>query len=113
MRVIVRLDRTTRRGRQQVGSQSRRGVTALMAMLFLMLITTLSLAMIHIAANNVQTSANYADLARAQAAAESGMRWTAHRFATMARPSDMAGTITPQIAYDLWNRSGGLRDKLR
>ena len=92
---------------------ARRGVTALMAMLFLMLITTLSLAMFHIAANNVQTSANYADLARAQAAAESGMRWTAHRFATMARPSDMAGTITPQIAYDLWNRSGGLRDKLR
>src|SRR5687768_6470224 len=82
---------------------ARRGVTALMAMLFLMLITTLSLAMFHIAANNVQTSANYADLARAQAAAESGMRWTAHRFSTMARPSDLAGTITPQIAYDLWN----------
>src|SRR3954471_11018488 len=92
---------------------TRRGVTALMAMLFLMLITTLSLAMFHIASNNVQTAANYADLARAQAAAESGMRWTAHRFATMTRPSDMAGTITPQIAFNLWDRTGGLRERLR
>src|SRR5207244_13155109 len=73
---------------------------------------TLSLAMFHIAANNVQTSANYADLARAQAAAESGLRWTAYRFATMSRPTDMAGNITPAIAYDLWNRSDGLRDRL-
>src|SRR5689334_1635715 len=85
-------------GRQALRrNASRRGVTALMAMLFLMLITTLSLAMFHIAANNVQTSANYADLARAQAAAESGLRWTAYRFSTMNRPADLAGTITPQI----------------
>ena len=112
MRVIVRPDRTTRPSRKRTGSQPRRGVTALLAMLFLMLIATLSLAMFHIAASNVQTSANYADLARAQAAAESGLRWTAYRFATMARPNDLAGTITPGIAFDLWNRGDGLRDRL-
>ena len=92
-------------------SHRRRGVTALMAMLFLMLISVLSLAMFHIAGNNVQTSSNYADLARAQAAAESGLRWTAYRFATMSRPRDMAGTITPTIAFDIWNRADGLRDR--
>ena len=113
MRLIIHPDFSPRPRAVRRAAAPRRGVTALMAMLFLMLITTLSLAMFHIAANNVQTSANYADLARAHAAAESGLRWTAHRFATMTRPSDMAGTITPQIAYDLWNRAGGLRERLR
>ena len=112
MRVNVRQDQTTQsRVPQCRARRGRRGVTALMAMLFLMLITTLSLAMFHIAANNVQTSANYADLARAHAAAESGLRWTAYRFATMNRPRDLAGTITPNIAFDIWNRSDGLRDR--
>ena len=135
MRVNVRQDRTPQpRATKQDARQSRawqwrvsqwrapqsgplqsrrsRGVTALMAMLFLMLITTLSLAMFHIAANNVQTSANYADLARAQAAAESGLRWTAYRFATMQRPADLAGTITPAIASNMWNRADGMRERL-
>lgn len=93
--------------------QRCRGVTALMAMLFLMLITTLSLAMFHIAGNNVQTSVNYSDLTRAQAAAESGVRWTAYRFATMSRPRDLAGSVTPAIAYDVWNRPDGMRDRLK
>ncbi len=91
----------------------RRGVTALLAMLFLVLITVLSLAMFHVAAANVQTSHNFSDLSRAQAAAESGLRWTSYRFQTMARPRELAGSITPGVAYTLWNRTGGIRDTLR
>lgn len=90
----------------------RRGVTALIAMLFLLLITTLTLAMFHVAAGNVQTSANFSDLTNAQTAAESGLRWTSFCFATMARPRELAGTITPAIAADVWNRADGLRDRL-
>ena len=63
----------------------RRGVTALLSMLFLVLITVLSLAMFHVAAANVQTSHNFSDLARAQAAAESGLRGMGFRFQTMHR----------------------------
>lgn len=92
--------------------RGRRGVTALIAMLFLLLITTLTLAMFHVAAGNVQTSANYSDLVKAQAAAESGLRWTSFRFATMPRPREMSGTITPAIAADIWSRPGGLRAQL-
>ena len=89
-----------------------RGVTAMLAMLFLILITTLTLAMFHVAASNVQTSDNFSDLTRAQQAAESGLRWTGYRFASIIRPRDMAGTITPAIAANIWARPDGLRDRL-
>ena len=92
--------------------RGRRGVTALIAMLFLILITTLTLAMFNVAAGNVQTSANFSDLSKAQAAAEGGLRWTAYRFAVMPRPREMAGTITPAIAANIWSRPAGMRDTL-
>src|SRR3954467_10571151 len=103
---------TTLRRRTRGHTRGRRGVTALIAMLFLILITTLTLAMFHVAAGNVQTSANYSDLTRAQQAAESGLRWTNYRFASMIRPRDLAGTITPAIAANIWARPDGLRDRL-
>jgi Tfp pilus assembly protein PilX len=98
--------------RKNLVRRGRRGVTALIAMLFLILITTLTLAMFHVAAGNVQTSANFSDLSKAQAAAESGLRWTAYRFVTMPRPREMSGTITPAIAANVWSRPGGLRETL-
>src|SRR5256885_6492447 len=116
MRLTVRMNRTALPDAGGPGAgpqtQSRRGVTALLAMLFLMLITVLSLAMFRVASNNVQTSSNYSDLGRAQAAAESGLRWTNYRFSTMGRPRDLAGTITPAIAASIWGRADGLRDRL-
>ena len=112
MRLTLRMNRAARPRVAPTRVARRRGVTALLAMLFLMLITVLSLAMFHVAGNNVQTSANYSDLSRAQAAAESGLRWTTYRFATMGRPRDLAGTITPAIAASIWSRSDGLRDRL-
>ena len=98
--------------RSRRAARGRRGVTALIAMLFLLLITTLTLAMFHVAGSNVQTSANFSDLSRAQAAAESGLRWTSYRFATMPRPREMAGKITAAVALDVWNRPDGLRARL-
>ena len=98
--------------RKSVTLRGRHGVTALIAMLFLMLITTLTLAMFHVAAGNVQTSANFSDLTKAQEAAESGLRWTSYRFNLMARPREMAGTITPAIASAIWNKTDGFRDRL-
>jgi Tfp pilus assembly protein PilX len=105
-------DPASRRTAPALRPHGRRGVTALLAMLFLILITTLTLAMFHVAAGNVQTSANYSDLTRAQQAAESGLRWTNYRFASMIRPRDLAGTITPAIAANIWARPDGLRDRL-
>ena len=98
--------------RKNLVRRGRRGVTALIAMLFLILITTLTLAMFNVAAGNVQTSANFSDLSKAQAAAESGLRWTAYRFVSMPRPREMSGTITPAIAANIWSRSGGMRETL-
>ena len=99
--------------RKNLTDRGRRGVTALLAMLFLILITTLTLAMFHVASGNVQTSANFSDLTRAQQAAESGLRWTAYRFVTMPRPRELAGTITPAVAANIWDRNpNGLRVNL-
>ena len=100
------------RSRKGLAGRGRRGVTALIAMLFLILITTLTLAMFHVAAGNVQTSANFSDLTRAQQAAESGLRWTSYRFLSMPRPRELAGTITPAVAADVWSRTDGLQDRL-
>jgi hypothetical protein len=79
-----------------------RGAAAVMAMLFLVLITTLSVAMFALATGNVQTASNLADLNRAQAAAEAGIRWIGFRFVHMARPKTTIGNITPAVAESLW-----------
>jgi len=80
----------------------RRGAAAVLAMLFLVLATTLTVAMYTLATSNVQTAHNFADVARAQAAAEAGLRWMAYRFEHMARPKTTVGTITPEVADALW-----------
>jgi hypothetical protein len=80
----------------------RRGTAAVVSMLFLVLLTTLSLAMFSLSVGNVQTASNFADLARAQSAAEAGMHWIAYRFKHMDRPRTTAGTITPAVAAALW-----------
>ena len=55
----MNFDPASRRNAPALRPHGRRGVTALLAMLFLILITTLTLAMFHVAEGNVQTSANY------------------------------------------------------
>src|SRR6185295_12246556 len=80
----------------------RRGAVALMAMLYLLLFSTLTVAMFTMATLNSQTAANYSDADHARATAESGLRWIQYRFAKMDRPKTMIGNITPTVASNLW-----------
>src|SRR6478609_9413581 len=80
----------------------RRGMAAVLAMLFLALLSTLAVAMYSTATTNVQIARNYTDQQKARSAAESGLRWTAWRFVKMARPKTTVGNITPAVATTLW-----------
>jgi len=80
----------------------RRGATALLAMLFLVLFATLSTAMYQMSTLNVEGADNFADNDRARASAESGLRWAAFRFIKMARPKTTTGNITAAVATTLW-----------
>ena len=83
--------------------EQSRGFAAVAAMLFLALMTTLCLGMYAMATLNVQASANLADAKRAQAAAETGLRWQSHRFAVMQRPKTTIGNLTqPYVQSTLW-----------
>lgn len=80
----------------------RRGGAAVLAMLFLVLMTTLSVAMFSTTTLNVQTSANLSDLDRARAAAESGLRWQEYRLHQL-RPRSSVGSLTAADAEALWS----------
>lgn len=71
-------------------------------MLFLVLMGTLTLAMFTLSTTNVQSAENLADVARAQAAAEAGLRWMQYRFVHMNRPRTTIGNITAEVADSLW-----------
>src|SRR3954463_886114 len=89
----------------------RRGTAAVLAMLFLSIMTVLAVAMFAVSGVNVQSSANLADVSRAQAAAESGLRWTMYRLWTMPRPKTLVGVITPAVANTVWSQATtGIRD---
>lgn len=80
-----------------------RGAAALLAMLFLVLMTTLTVAMFTMATTNVQSAYNLTDVSRAQASAEAGARFMAYRFSHMTnRPKTSSGNITQTVATTLW-----------
>jgi hypothetical protein len=81
----------------------RRGGAAVLAMLFLVLMTTLSVAMFSATTLNVQTAANLSDLDRARAAAESGLRWQELRLDQL-RPRSSVGSLTASDANALWSQ---------
>src|SRR4051812_22497491 len=88
----------------------RRGATAVLAMLFLVMFVTLSLAMLSLATSNAQSASSLSDVARAQDSAESGLRWMEYRFMKMDRPKTTIGNITASVAKTLWtNNAGGLQ----
>lgn len=87
---------------QQRNPSRPRGAAAVLAMLFLVLLTTLTVAMFGMATANVQTASNLSDVARAQGAAESGLRWMAHRFTQMQRPRTLEGVINASVMHTLW-----------
>lgn len=81
---------------------SRRGAMAVMAMMFLVLFTSLGVAMYELSTLNTQSSSNLSDLQRARAAAESGLRWFTYRLQHMTRPKTTIGNITAAVAANLW-----------
>ena len=81
----------------------RRGMVAVIAMLYMLLLVTLALAVYTVANINVQTSENFADVSRAHAAAESTLRWMGYRFKVMNRPTTDQGIVTVTLAKNtLW-----------
>ena len=88
----------------------RRGAVAVVAMLYMLLLTTLALAMYAVANTNVQTSENFNDLMKAHSAAESALRWMDARFQAINRPKTDKGTITASVANGLWP---ALRDAIK
>jgi Tfp pilus assembly protein PilX len=91
------------------GGLRRRGATAVIAMLFLVLFSTLALAMYAMATLNVQGADNLSDGERARSNAESGLRWITWRFAKLTNPKTTTGNITPTVATTLWP---GVRDSI-
>lgn len=80
----------------------RRGSTAILAMMFLVLFSTLSFAMFSMSTLNTESASNLSDVQRARTASESGLRWISYRFFKMARPKTTTGTITASVADGLW-----------
>jgi hypothetical protein len=80
----------------------RRGVVAVIAMMFLMLFVTLTVALFEMSSVNVETSRGSSDSLRARAVAESGLRWMTYRFNHMSRPKTPIGHITASVASTLW-----------
>ena len=87
---------------RQLSQIRKRGFTAVMAMLFLVIVTTLSLGMYAMTTTNVQSASNLSDVTRARAAAESGMQWVQYRFPRMNRPKTTAGVVSASVANTLW-----------
>lgn len=92
----------TARGHRARGPARRRGAVAVIAMLYMLLLTTLALAMYSVANVNVQTSENFSDITRAHAAAESTLRWIDYRFQSINRPKSDKGVVTAAVADTLW-----------
>ncbi len=82
--------------------KGRCGFAAVLAILFLGLITAMTVAMYALATANVQTTRNLAETEKARAAAESGLRWMAWRFVHLNRPRTPVGSIDVSVAAVLW-----------
>src|SRR5262245_55256387 len=89
--------------KKQTRQQRKRlGMTAVMAMMFLTMATTLGLAMYAASTTSTASAANLLEADRARGAAESGLRWAAWRFVKMTRPHTSTGNITAAVAQTLW-----------
>lgn len=91
-----------RRTQRRLQLRRRKGAAAVLAMVFLTLFATLSVAMISLSSLNAQSASNLADVEKARAIAEAGLRWQAYRLRAMPRPKTTAGTITSEVAKNMW-----------
>jgi hypothetical protein len=81
---------------------TRRGATAVLAMLFLVVAVTLVVGMASTTSLNLQSTRNASVADQALGAAESGLDWFTWRLTQMSRPSTTAGTITTGVVDTLW-----------
>ena len=87
----------------------RSGMTAVLAMMFLTMATTLGLAMYAASTTTTASAANLLEADRARGAAESGLRWAAWRFVKMTRPHTTTGSHNPDEAMSLEDFAVGTR----
>lgn len=80
-----------------------RGAAAVMAMMFLTILATLSVAMFSLSSLSMAGASNLADADQARAAAESGLRWIIYRMQKMPRPKTDKGIIDQDLVDDtIW-----------
>lgn len=84
----------------------RRGSAAVMAMVYLSLMSVLALAISSMASLNTQTTYNYDGIERARANAETGLRWIGWRFQRVSLPRSIVGDISKNDteAQSLWGQ---------
>ncbi|MEO1235303.1 MAG: hypothetical protein AAFX76_00800 [Planctomycetota bacterium] len=108
----------------------RRGVTAVLAMMFLLIFGSLAAAMAIVSQGNLRTADSHLKINRAMAVAETGMDLMAYRLEQVTQGDlgeaiDMddeadlfsgvrtsAGLIDDGAAYDLWTKTNGIADKM-
>lgn len=82
----------------------RRGVTGVLSMMFLILFSSLAVAMAVVSKGNLRTAETHLRVTRAQGAVDTGMEIAAARLSEAASRFIVAkGSITPEYAADLWS----------
>ncbi len=89
-------------GAQNQMRRGRRGSAAVLAMIYLVLMSVLAMTMAAVASLNIRTASNHSDVERARATAETGLRWLGWRFGKMSLPQTEVGTMTNAVAKTLW-----------
>lgn len=78
------------------------GAVAVVAMIYLALMSLLALAMASIATLNVRTAYSQDGVERARASAETGLRWLGWRFSRISMPTTTVGYVDGPTADSLW-----------
>src|SRR4051812_48053608 len=88
--------------------RSRRGVAAVLAMMFLILSGSLSVAMAIASKGNITTSATYMHVSRAQSAAETGLAIAQRRLANAAERFIISNShVDGTFGWNLWSGNLG------
>ena len=83
------------------------GVGALLAMMFMLIFSSLAAAMAIVAEGNLQTAATQLEVNRAMTAAQTGMQFTLYRLNLVTDNIETReGLISPTIASTLWDQIG-------
>lgn len=80
----------------------RRGSAAVVAMVYLVLMSALAMAMASVATLNIRMAYNTSDVERARASAETGIRWFGWKLSQIPLVQTDVGTITDKEALRLW-----------